>query len=36
LGASLITRSAVNDDASGIRDLLANFGYTYNFGGNKR
>lgn len=36
LGASLISRTIVNSEDEGIRDLLANFGYTYNFRGKKK
>jgi hypothetical protein len=35
LGASLISRTVVSSDDPGVRDLLANFGYSYSFGGKR-
>ena len=32
---NLITRNTINSTTPGTRDLLANFGYTYAFGGKK-
>lgn len=36
LGANLISRTSKKNDTANVRDLLANFGYTYNFGSRKK
>ena len=34
LSLGLVTRRQVNNDDGAVKDMLANFGYTYNFGNN--